>query len=163
MSTQSIQAPIRLRSENQQRGHSHWVVRHRKTAKMRADIEMVLTQLERPPRIVGSMPNLYDVTIARIAPQPLDWDNMAGAAKTVVDCVAAWLGIDDRDECLRVRYEQWRCEPRHYAVRITIEDESDQLDRSRVLGAAPKRLVEVLPNELRGRALRDRRLNRRIA
>jgi hypothetical protein len=102
------------------------------------------------------MPNLYDVTIERFGPQALDHDNLVGASKTLIDCVAAWLGIDDRDECLRVQYRQWRCEPRHYAVRITIEDESDQPDRCIVRGVAPKRLVEVLPNERRGRALRRR-------
>ena len=48
------------------------------------------------------------VTVTRVAPgRGLDeHDNLPGACKHVVDAVAAWLGIDDRDPRISWRYAQ---------------------------------------------------------
>lgn len=160
MSTSSVQFPLRLKPENVMRGFGHWSARHRATADVREYVAMVLrTQLERPPAIVGMLPNLFDVTLERIGAGVLDEDGCVGAFKGVRDVVAQWLlggrlGEHDSDPSIRFAYKQWRCERGFWCVRITVEDESDQPDRRRVVGAAPSRLVEVVGNEKRGRALR---------
>lgn len=60
------------------------------------------------------------ITITRIAPVPLDDDNLAGSAKHVRDGIADWLGVDDGSRLLTWRYEQRR-DGRGYAVGIRIE------------------------------------------
>ena len=41
------------------------------------------------------LPGPLVVTITRVAPGVLDTDNLAGAAKSVRDAIAHWLGLDD--------------------------------------------------------------------
>ena len=69
------------------------------------------------------------VTITRLGPRLFDPDNNVSACKDVVDAVAAWVGVDDRDP----RYEWvWRQEKsKSYGVQIKVEwkegdSESDQ-------------------------------------
>lgn len=61
------------------------------------------------------------VTVTRIAPgSGLDGhDNLATACKHVVDEVASWMGVDDRDERVEWRTEQARGP---WGVRVRIED-----------------------------------------
>jgi len=66
------------------------------------------------------------VTVTRVAPgQGLDpHDNLPGACKHVVDTIAAWLAIDDRDERITWRYAQ-ACDGRTYGVGIRFEPRSE--------------------------------------
>ena len=66
------------------------------------------------------------VTLTRIAPRALDCDNNQISMKAVRDGVADRLGVDDRDPRVTWRYGQEKPDqPRTYAVRITIEDRTD--------------------------------------
>lgn len=74
---------------------------------------------ERFRNALGAGP--WTVTVTRVAPgSGLDGhDNLATACKHVIDEVAAWMGVDDRDE--RV---EWRVEQEHgpWGARVRIED-----------------------------------------
>lgn len=62
------------------------------------------------------------VTLTRVAPRPLDLDNNIGGCKSVVDGIADWLGIDDRDPRVQWRYAQAKSDkPKHYTVRVRVE------------------------------------------
>jgi hypothetical protein len=62
------------------------------------------------------------VTLTRIAPRPLDLDNLAMSQKGVRDELAVVLGLpDDRDGYwVTWRYGQRRGEPKQYAVEVEI-------------------------------------------
>lgn len=72
-------------------GREHWAARARRVAKERMMVRLALSVQSRP-----KLPLL--VTLTRCAPRQLDSDNAVGALKAVRDEVAAWLGVDDRDE-----------------------------------------------------------------
>lgn len=75
------------------------------------------------------------VTFTRIAPRPLDDDNLSNAFKHVRDEVACWLGLpqrrqslgqkwgvaDDRDPRVIWMYDQMRRGAGEYAVEIRVE------------------------------------------
>ena len=60
------------------------------------------------------------VRITRIAPRPLDDDNLRSACKALRDGIADALGVDDRSPLVTWEYEQERGKPKEYAVRIVI-------------------------------------------
>ena len=60
------------------------------------------------------------VTLTRIAPRPMDDDNLAHAFKAIRDGIADRLDVDDRDPRVQWRYGQERGEPNQYAIRIEI-------------------------------------------
>lgn len=68
---------------------------------------------------IGAGPWL--VTLWRVAPgKGLDpHDNLPGSLKHIVDEVASWMGVDDRDELVEWRTEQARGP---WGVRVKIED-----------------------------------------
>lgn len=60
------------------------------------------------------------VELLRVAPHPLDDDNLSGAFKSIRDQVAKELGLkDDRDPRVKWDYAQERGP---YAVRIAVEE-----------------------------------------
>lgn len=88
-----------------------------KVKKQRADVDMVLRSKlgNTPPE-----PPLT-VTVTRVAPGQLDaHDNLPGSCKAIVDAIAAWLGLDDRDPRLSWQYDQRR-DGRTVGVGIRIE------------------------------------------
>lgn len=60
------------------------------------------------------------VTITRIAPRPLDDDNLRSACKALRDGIADRFGIADNHPDLTWRYAQRRGPVKTYAVEITI-------------------------------------------
>lgn len=62
------------------------------------------------------------VTLTRVAPRPLDDDNLRGALKAVRDGIADALGVDDRDERVRWRYRQIRGAAKYHAVDVSIAE-----------------------------------------
>jgi hypothetical protein len=60
------------------------------------------------------------VTLTRIAPRPLDGDNLQGALKSVRDGVADWLQIDDGSERIEWRYAQRKGAPKTYSVEVEV-------------------------------------------
>lgn len=63
------------------------------------------------------------VTLTRVAPSSgLDsHDNLRSGLKGVVDQVADWLKVDDRDPRVQWCYAQRRGRPKEYAVEILVE------------------------------------------
>lgn len=61
-----------------------------------------------------------NVRIVRVAPLPLDDDNLARAAKAIRDELASWLGVDDRDERVSWSVAQTKGGVREYAVRVIV-------------------------------------------
>jgi len=70
-----------------------------------------------------------DVLLTRIAPRPLDDDNLSNALKAARDTVADWLGLpDDRDPRVRWLYGQAvdpQRRPKYQALRVTIAPRED--------------------------------------
>ncbi|AVQ81673.1 hypothetical protein C4F17_12335 [Variovorax sp. PMC12] len=60
------------------------------------------------------------VTITRIAPRPLDGDNLQGSLKSVRDGVADWLQIDDGSARVEWRYAQRKGAPKTYSVEVEV-------------------------------------------
>lgn len=60
------------------------------------------------------------VTITRVAPRPLDGDNLQGALKSVRDGVADWLQIDDGSARVEWRYAQRKGAPKTYSVEVEV-------------------------------------------
>ena len=88
-----------------------------KARKQREAVTIVLNVATRTP---PALPLL--VTVTRVAPgRGLDaHDNLPGACKHVVDAVAKWLGIDDRDPRVSWRYDQ-KADGKTVGVGIRIE------------------------------------------
>ncbi len=64
-----------------------------------------------------------EITLTRMAPGELDPDeNLPVSQKYVKDEIAAWFGVNDRDQRLRWSYAQERTSPGIYKVRIEIAD-----------------------------------------
>lgn len=61
------------------------------------------------------------VRLVRIAPRPLDDDNLRTAFKSTRDGVADVLGVKDNDPRVRWEYGQERGRPKEYAARVVIE------------------------------------------
>jgi hypothetical protein len=60
------------------------------------------------------------VVLTRIAPRPLDSDNLETALKAVRDGIAEGLGIDDRDPLVRYVTSQEQGAPRQHLVRAEL-------------------------------------------
>jgi hypothetical protein len=88
-----------------------------KVRKQRDDVTLILRSR------LGTVPPALPlvVTVTRVAPGTLDaHDNLPGACKHVVDALASWLGVDDRNEGITWRYDQRR-DGREVGVAIRME------------------------------------------
>ena len=64
----------------------------------------------------------YVITLTRIAPRPLDSDNLARSFKAIRDGIADALKINDGSKRLTWNYEQRKgSKPKQYAVQIEIQ------------------------------------------
>lgn len=88
--------PIKAQSTSNLR--EHWAVRHKRT-----DAQKAATRRKCPEWKAG--PLLY-VRLTRVAPRPLDDDNLRGALKSVRDAIATWLRVDDRTPLVGWLYGQ---------------------------------------------------------
>lgn len=116
----SLTLPIRLESTANLR--EHWAKRHARTALQRNAVRLALASKFR------AMPMALPVAvgICRIAPRPLDFDNLTMSAKALRDGIADALGLRDDRECADVAwgYSQRRGKPREYAVEIRVQARS---------------------------------------
>lgn len=101
---------LRLVSEANARGSWHGGAS--RAAKQRSIVALVFRTLR------CAVP--CNVRIIRIAPLPLDDDNLARAAKAVRDQLAEWLGVDDRDPRVSWSVAQTKGGVREYAVRVIV-------------------------------------------
>lgn len=111
----AITLPIRLVSEPNVR--QHWAKKAKRVASQRGLTRVALFM--EPKRARFTFPVL--TTLTRIAPKPLDDDNLRGACKAVRDGIADALGIKDNDPRVTWAYAQMRGKVREYAVHIKIE------------------------------------------
>lgn len=112
----------------------HWARKAKLAAQQRGLVLMALRAPLAPFRLPAAKPvpktrprgpvapalALLEVMLVRIAPRALDDDNLRGALKAVRDGAADALGVDDRDPRVAWRYDQWRGEPRQYAVSVSL-------------------------------------------
>lgn len=78
------------------------------------------------------------VSLTRVAPRSLDYDNLVGALKTSVDTVCDLIkpglapGQADSDENIKIEYHQTKFKmPNYYALIIEVEDMGDFLNHPR--------------------------------
>ena len=69
---------------------------------------------------IGEVGAVLVVKMTRIAPRPLDTDNLAGCFKGIRDGIAAALGVDDSVRVTHVRWvvTQERGAPKEHALRV---------------------------------------------
>lgn len=92
----AVEVPVATVSEAN--AHTHWRQRAKRAKGQRAAVGLALrSAYVRLHDALGGWGGLV-VRLTRVAPRPLDSDNLAGALKACRDGVADVLGVDDRDE-----------------------------------------------------------------
>lgn len=108
----TITIPFRTVSESNMR--EHHMAKARRVKWQRNVVGLAVR-----PRVKGmAHPLPCSVLMTRVAPRPLDDDNLRGALKATRDQIAAELGVDDRDPRVVWRYAQRRGGKGVYAVEI---------------------------------------------
>lgn len=98
----TVQIGIRAVSLTNQR--EHWAKRAKRAKEHRAAAHYQM----RAHRVKCELPCV--ITLTRLAPRPLDDDNLRGALKSVRDGIADWAGVDDRDPAIKWEYGQGKAE-----------------------------------------------------
>lgn len=93
----------------------HWKTRARK-AKSQRGIGYLYAIQNR----IRTLPLPLEVTFTRIAPRPLDSDNLPPSFKSLRDGIADALGIDDKDPRVEWEYKQTNRKPKEYAVIVEV-------------------------------------------
>lgn len=60
------------------------------------------------------------IRMTRIAPRPLDSDNLAISCKSVRDGIADAIGVDDGSELIKWEYDQRKGKPKEYACEVQV-------------------------------------------
>jgi hypothetical protein len=108
--------PIRILSEANMR-LEHWAVRKKRHNQHWFFIKQQLRNNEMPKEI-------DHIVLTRIAPRLLDADNLPGALKWYIDCIADWInpglppGHADRN--MKFECKQEKGKPKQYGLRIEI-------------------------------------------
>lgn len=110
--------PFKVESVANQRWHWARKARYMKQSRLLAWAELRRLQF-------GVLLSPIVVTLTRIAPRQLDGhDNLQSGFKGMVDGVADWLGVPDSDPRIEWRYAQERGDPKFYAARIEVKEQS---------------------------------------
>jgi hypothetical protein len=104
-----VTVPIQLPSVANAR--LHWAAKARLVKSQRHAVGWLLGNKPRPPFPVV-------VTITRVGPRLYDRDNNVACQKSVIDAIAVWLGVDDRDARVSWIYEQRKGKPACVEIRI---------------------------------------------
>lgn len=97
----------------------HWSVRKKRASLHRMMTRAVWAQMVHGSHLEGSVVDFpLEVILTRVAPRPLDDDNLRGALKHVRDELAALFGVDDRDPRVRWHYGQEKGRPAGVRVMI---------------------------------------------
>ncbi len=138
----AVEIPMHLVSEANERGA--WFSSARRTKEHRRLVRLTLRTRPRPP-----LPAV--VTLVRVAPMPLDDDNLARSLKAVRDEVACWLNPkrdkrgrnigDDRDPRITWQVGQERGA---YAVKILVRPWSEATVGARVTTAGARVHLEAV-------------------
>lgn len=105
-----VEYPLRTRSTLNLR--EHWAARAK-----RSKVERLAAFMMCPRQI--DVPCV--ATLTRIAPRPLDCDNLAASFKSTRDGIADRLGVNDRDPRIQWVYRQERGAAKEYRVRMQFE------------------------------------------
>lgn len=117
-----LEIPMALPSMANARGHTKH--KHAKVASGQRRSTLLLLRQHRPPGLPVS------VRLTRVAPRPLDSDNLQRSLKAVRDGVADWLGVDDGCDEVRWFYAQAVDGRPHYvAARIEIAHGHSDCDK----------------------------------
>lgn len=92
----------------------HWSVKAKRAKQNRGETYLQL----RCAALSHAVP--CAVTLIRVAPRPLDGDNLQAALKNCRDGVADFLKVDDRDPRVTWAYAQERGTAKFYGVRVEI-------------------------------------------
>ncbi|MGJ7508696.1 hypothetical protein [Variovorax sp. GT1P44] len=110
----TLKTTIEIRTESVLNKREHWRRRAERTREHRWATGVSLQSTKTAPVLPCT------ILLTRIAPRPLDDDNLRGALKAVRDGVADWLGLDDRDSRVTWDYEQRRGPTKYYAVEVAM-------------------------------------------
>lgn len=114
MTALTATVPIRTQGNN---AREDWRVKAKRVRTEKAIAGVVVSTLGNGADI--ALPCV--VKLVRMSAGTLDDDNLRGALKATRDAVATWLGIDDGDVSrVRYQYDQEKCAPRVYGVRVTV-------------------------------------------
>jgi hypothetical protein len=114
---------LAIRTESEANLRENWHVKAKRVRMQRQITRVTIEQECKKGRwqdndLPGST---YTITLTRIAPRPLDTDNLARSFKAIRDGIADALGIDDGSKRLMWNYAQEKGPPKRYAVRIEIQ------------------------------------------
>lgn len=113
-----ITIPYRIRSEANI--FEHWTKKHKRKRIAKDFVIYHLNPYEKP-----TLPCV--VTITRIAPRKLDYDNLVYACKYIIDSVCSWIlpgledGQADSDPRIQIKYKQEKSGIKEYGTKIKIE------------------------------------------
>jgi len=108
---------IVMRIESEANMNDHWVKKRRRAIATKLKIRAELSQIKKKDLPIN-------IIFTRIAPRPLDIDNLWAAMKTPIDVVADWItpglrpGMADSKKGLRVSVEQRKGKPKQYLLEI---------------------------------------------
>ena len=116
--------PLKTKSGNVGHGREHWAARARRVKDERratawAWRQATVREWKNGRLLAPGHP--YIITLVRVAPRPLDGDNLLASLKSVRDQIAGELDIDDGTDEATWWYGQERGGPREYAVMVSIE------------------------------------------
>ena len=108
----SVEFPMELPSVANLR--EHWRPKAERAKRHRGETYLQL----RTRALEHSVP--CTVKLTRIAPRPLDGDNLQSSLKACRDGVADFLKVDDRDARVQWLYAQEKGKPKQQALRVEI-------------------------------------------
>ena len=109
-----IEVQIEMRVVSMANLRMHWAVKAKTVKSQRQKAFNALCGVGAPPALPVT------IVMTRVAPRPLDGDNLQAAFKAVRDGVADWLGVDDGDQRLDWQYCQRSAGVKVYRVEIEV-------------------------------------------
>ena len=118
--TTIIRITLALRTKSEANLRENWHVKA-KRVRMQRQVTCIMVRQYRKDWRDNLPGTTYVLTLTRIAPRPLDSDNLARSLKAIRDGIADALKIDDGSKRLTWNYGQEKGLPKKYAVRIEIQ------------------------------------------
>jgi hypothetical protein len=113
---------LAIRTESEANLRENWHVKAKRVRMQRQITRVMVGQELIQAQETWRENAVHVITLTRIAPRPLDDDNLPRSFKAIRDGVADALGRDDRvGSGLEWKYAQEKGPPKRYAVRIEIE------------------------------------------
>ncbi len=127
----------------------HPMARADRVALVHTRVLRVLNEQDVQPHQLLLPGRLLVVRLYRLAPKPLDDDNLASSLKAARDAVARWLAVDDRQH-LRVRYFVYQAKRPKVVEPKTGRQRSDRVYQTLRIEAFPVTVVPPLGATLDG-------------